>query len=327
MMLSSGLSIPIQLPTTRATAVKPFPETLLKGVRVAFFDALSASALPSWLTLARASGGTYFDAAPIMQTAGINAARFDHTLTGSALGLLVEPSQTNGLLYATDFSNAAWATNNATKTANYATAPDGSSAAARVNMASGTQAGTNFQQTLSGAGLGASQTNVVSGFVKSNTGASQSFALKLTHAAVADYFSPNLTATTSFQRFSFSQAFGAAGTGVRGGIASASGGQAADLVVWGLQIELSASFPSSFIATAGSSATRSADVVSISAGFSNNPVIVETMSIATGVVSRTLYNTGSGISALSGVWVRKVAVYRIGTPASILNAIIAGGAW
>jgi hypothetical protein len=59
------------------------------------FDFLSG-VLPPEVTFTRASVGTYFDAAGVMQSAAANQPRFDYNpLTHEALGLLVEEARTN----------------------------------------------------------------------------------------------------------------------------------------------------------------------------------------------------------------------------------------
>ena len=49
------------------------------------------------ITFTRASNATYFDVNGVLQTAANDVARFDHSSTGSSLGLLIEESRTNSL--------------------------------------------------------------------------------------------------------------------------------------------------------------------------------------------------------------------------------------
>jgi hypothetical protein len=51
--------------------------------------------LPPGVTFSRASGGTYFNSSGTLVEVGTNVPRFDHTLSGAPLGLLIESSATN----------------------------------------------------------------------------------------------------------------------------------------------------------------------------------------------------------------------------------------
>jgi hypothetical protein len=66
--------------------------------------------MPSGAALERASSATYFDAAGVLQSAGVDTARFDHNPdTLAALGLYYEPSAaTNNLLQSTPTSSGVW---------------------------------------------------------------------------------------------------------------------------------------------------------------------------------------------------------------------------
>lgn len=87
--------------------------------------------LPPGFSLTRASTGTYFDSAGLLQTAAIDAARGTYRYNGSAWvfdGTIVEAAATNLCLQSQDFTTTWTASNaatNATISANAATAPDG----------------------------------------------------------------------------------------------------------------------------------------------------------------------------------------------------------
>jgi len=90
-------------PASTAGAVQP---TLDLGF-------LAPGALPAGLTFTRASTGTYFDSAGVMQTATVNAPRWDYDPVTHALrGLLIEEARTNLLL-----NSATLVTQNVTTTA------------------------------------------------------------------------------------------------------------------------------------------------------------------------------------------------------------------
>jgi hypothetical protein len=70
---------------------------------------------------------------PVLFTAPINAPRFDHNpVTGESLGLLIEESRTNLLLWSSDFSNAAWTKTNASIMTAADVAPDGTLTAQKL---------------------------------------------------------------------------------------------------------------------------------------------------------------------------------------------------
>lgn len=63
---------------------------------------------------------------PVLLTAQSGVPRFDHNpTTDESLGLLIEESRTNLLLYSEQFDNAAWVKSNTTISANVIVAPDG----------------------------------------------------------------------------------------------------------------------------------------------------------------------------------------------------------
>ena len=70
---------------------------------------------------------------PVLQTAPAGVPRFDHNpVTGESLGLLVEEQRTNLLAYSEQFSNAAWTKNSCSIAANTLIAPDGTLSADKV---------------------------------------------------------------------------------------------------------------------------------------------------------------------------------------------------
>lgn len=91
------------------------------------------------------------------------------------------------------------------------------------------------------------------------------------------------------------------------------------------QVEVG-SFATSRIITGASSVTRAADTIGVTGLLAalvvTNPVIVEQQSIATGVISRTLYAKNTFAFA-QGYWYRKLAAYPTTTPTSVLNQIVA----
>jgi hypothetical protein len=71
------------------------------GVSPAFqTDFTAISSLPTGISLTRATTGTYFDASGVLQTAAIDAPRFDHNPVSpfAATGLLIEEQRTTSYI-------------------------------------------------------------------------------------------------------------------------------------------------------------------------------------------------------------------------------------
>jgi hypothetical protein len=87
-------------------------------------------ALDSGVTFTRGTTATFVGSNGLIQTAAINAPRFDYDpVTLAAKGLLIEEQRTNLLTYSEQFDNAAWTKSNGTITANAAASPDGTATA------------------------------------------------------------------------------------------------------------------------------------------------------------------------------------------------------
>ena len=87
------------------------------------------------ITFTRDSIGTYTDDMGILKYASNNVPRFDHDpTTGESLGLLIEESRTNQMIYSSDITgdvsqNSGYGVQNGTVTGNQTTAPDGTTTA------------------------------------------------------------------------------------------------------------------------------------------------------------------------------------------------------
>jgi hypothetical protein len=104
--LLAGLSlVPLAAPAVAQCVLPGFPRSNLRGrcegtgVAPAALDLdfLTPGTLSPLITFTRASTGTYFDAAGVMQTAAVNAPRWDY-VGGALRGLLLEDQRTNLLL-------------------------------------------------------------------------------------------------------------------------------------------------------------------------------------------------------------------------------------
>jgi hypothetical protein len=157
--------------------------------------------------------------------------------------------------YSQDLANAWFAIFDATATGNSAISPDGTQNA--TNLSFDAVGSARLERAISG--TYESQTHTISVYAKVTSG-TQTFRLKCTHAGVVDYLSSDLTVTTEWQRFTFTQAFGATvGSGIVGGIQNGSNSTAKNILFYGFQLEPNTSYATSYIPTTSASATRVAD--------------------------------------------------------------------
>jgi len=192
----------------------------------------------------------------------INKPRIEYDASGNCLGLLMEEEKTNQAKHSEDWTTSSWTLKeNSFSSSTNSIAPDGTAGATRFYTNSNVPA---FLQQVCPGTVG-SKTHTVSCWARStNGGSGQTFRLKATHSGVTDFFSDNKTATSEWQRFIFTTTFiSASNTAVIAGIVEDSSANQFDIEVWGMQVEFDASFPSSYIPTSGSAATRADDLASL----------------------------------------------------------------
>jgi hypothetical protein len=91
-------------------------------------DFAGTGTLDSRVTFTRSTTGTYYNSSGVLSTAAMNAPRFDYNpSTLEPLGLLIEQSSTNLVLYSEQFDNLNWTALRATVTPNNTVSPDGTS--------------------------------------------------------------------------------------------------------------------------------------------------------------------------------------------------------
>jgi hypothetical protein len=176
----------------------------------------------------------------------LNIPRLDYS-NGTCPSLLVEPQRTNLFTYSEQINNAAWLGDYVAVTANYAVSPSGIQNADRL-------VGTSTWYYLQDVSLSVGSVYTISCFVKSTSGSNTNFRLFGCNIIT----SSNQTANNEWQKFSFTFT---ADSNTSHGISRDSSNNNADLLVWGMQLELG-SYATSYIPTTSASVTRNADVIS-----------------------------------------------------------------
>jgi hypothetical protein len=235
------------------------------------------------ITFTRASTGTFLGSNGLLQTAAINTPRIEYDANGVAKGLLIEEARTNLVTYSEAFDNGIWSKpSGVSVAANTDVAPDGTTAADTV-----TSAGNQIEQTVS---CSTSTTYTNSLYFKKTAGATYTPGMYLLFAggtliiyAVRLDTDTGIATAVSAGGFTTPAAFSVSDEGdywrlsitgssgnntavslrlysnLNAGGASGAGSQ----VIWGAQVE-QGSFPTSYIPTSGATATRSADIASVS---------------------------------------------------------------
>ena len=200
-------------------------------------------------------------------SAAVYGPRFDYDpVTLAARGLLVEEQRTNTCTYSEDITAVAWKVDSATRTSNAATSPDGTVNADSVTYTAST--GKLIRENAYQISVSGSTTYTISVWLRVTSG---TFKLKLSRTNGATWatatLSPELTVTTTWQRFTLTYTSDAGDTLTDIVLGSedktpytlpATG----TVLVWGFQHE-AGSFATSYIPTVASTVTRSADVASV----------------------------------------------------------------
>jgi hypothetical protein len=248
---------------------------------------VTASTLDSRITFTRASTATFTGSNGQIQTAAINAPRFDYDPTTLApLGLLIEEQRTNLLTYSEQFDNAAWTKGDSTITANTIVAPDGTLTGDKIIEGSGASLSPRI---TSGAISATAQTYVVSLYLKAGERRyinvlgrrdATNYNGVLVDLVTGTLSAPTRAATTNnvststitsvgngWYRVTMAYTYTTTGnTLAYFGLGSDSAGAVpytgdgvSGIYIWGAQLEVGA-FPTSYIPTVASQVTRAADV-------------------------------------------------------------------
>jgi hypothetical protein len=254
-------------------------------------DFANSKALDGRITFTRNSTGTYVGANGLIQTAPINAPRFDHDpVTGESLGLLIEEQRTNKFSYSEQFVNTGWDKSNIIITYDQIISPDGSLNADKFKKdSSNTESCFMTDDTSLTNGVTYTQSIWAKAGEKTHlqiapsTGFDsryQNFNLVTGTLGNGDVQSASIEAYgNGWYRCSVTQTannstsgrmvFALTESNSSSRISAVSGNEGDGIYIWGAQLEVG-SFPTSYIPTSGSTVTRPADTVTISgSNFSN----------------------------------------------------------
>ena len=280
-LATSGETFPVTSPfTTGFTGLDN--DQLALDLQFATDKTLTARKGPTPV-FTRASTGRFVGSNGLIQSAAINAPRFDHDpVTGICKGLLMEESRTNLILQSENLATT-WGGSGRTISSDFATSPDGLTTADKLveNTANTLHGVTQTPTTVSGS------TYIGSAYIKA---AGRNFAMIYTGAGTANgryvsipadgtgavlglYSANPSTVTLQYVGngwYRVSILIVSSGTGssfeiyssINGTSASYTGDGSSGILVWGAQLELGA-FPTSYIPTTTASVVRSADVCSI----------------------------------------------------------------
>ena len=289
----------------------------------------------------RGSTGRFVGSNGLIQSAAINAPRFDHDpVTGVCKGLLMEEARTNICLQSENFGTFPWAGTGRTISLNAATAPDGSTTADKI--VEGTNNGLHgaFQilNTVSGSTYIGSMYVKAAGrdFATIYTGASPANGRFLNipadgTGAVLGLFNANPSTVTmryvgnGWYLVTILIVASATGTSLEmypsltATVNSYTGDGTSGILVWGAQVELG-SFPTSYIPTTTASVVRSADVCSIiGSDFSGMWNATEGTIYASFYIYRSIQIGGIVTAGRSGIQAGRIEIGRVGTNRGTFN--------
>jgi hypothetical protein len=208
-------------------------------------------------TFTRASTATFVGSDGLIQSAAINAARFDHDpVTLACKGLLIEEGRTNLAPQSQNFASGSWDGDATTKTSGLGGGLDGSPTVGQFSRDSITGFSINYPRNTS-VNFSSGVTYTVSAWLALGSG---SPTVKFSYYNGGWITSSALALTTTLTRYTWTVT--AAGTPSLGVGLEISTSTPYGVKIWGFQIE-AGSFATSYIPTTTGTLARSADVCSI----------------------------------------------------------------
>jgi hypothetical protein len=197
--------------------------------------------------------------------------RLDYSGGASCPSLLLEPQRTNLFTQSEYFSGSYWAKtgtgggNAPIVTQNYAVSPEGLNNASRVQFDTNGSTSSHRSGLVRDFAFTTGDKYAISCWVKSASGSDEIFTFRIAGAQVGG----EKTATNEWQLFTETHIATATttdnfGMQIRGNYSS----QTSDILIYGMQLESAASYPTSYIPTMGSAVTRSKEGANLT-GLSN----------------------------------------------------------
>jgi hypothetical protein len=303
-------------------------------------DAVTGASL---VTFTRASSGTFVDSAGTLQTAATDVPRFDHNpVTGESLGLLVEEARTNLVLRSEELDNAVWTKVGGTISANSIASPNGAITA--DTLIEDTSTGTH--RCVNSATIANATIYTVSAYAKAAGGRTHvrlSLGSGLAGELTANLSNGTVAASSGatnptvqlvgngWYRISFTSAASSSTTGqvqlqlIQGtNTPSYTGDGASGAYFWGAQLEAGA-FPTSYIPTTGATATRSADVASITGSAFSSFYRADEGTMFADVTVLSTAKTNHVISIDDGTTNNRIELRVVGSATIIQHNMTAGG--
>lgn len=292
---------------------------------------LTNYAFADLITFTRSTTATFVGSNGLIQSAAINAPRFDfNPATLAPLGLLMEEQRVNLSLYSEQFDNAAWVKLRVSITANATTSPDGTASADKL-IDDGVSIGVGFiNQTITYTNVThtfsfyakAGEVTSVTCYIVDTVGvvAASNATINLTNGLVTSGSATVTDAGNGWYRIAVS-GLPSAGLGGARILLPADTATTNGFFIWGAQVEVGA-FGTSYIPTVASTVTRARDVATIT-GADFSPWY--NANEGTFVVSFSSRPTAVALVANDGSFNNRLPQMGIGATSLYENFIVAGG--